>query len=165
MESFRSVSHVSWKKLSEDCQKAWNDYVFSKTTIIVFSLFLLLIATPVTASAQNVQDMGLETELGSMFGMFKGLADLFIKIAYGLMIIIFAVGMVKSGLTAQAAQQFGASSRVSNEIMNVIGGLVIFVFGMLSFPLVSKIIDSVVTGSQIASNMSTSTIVLPGIGQ
>lgn len=82
-------------------------------------------------------------ELGAMFGIFSSLSDLFIKFAYGAMVLIFAVGMVKSGLTAQAAQQFGAAGKVSGELMNVLGGIVVFVFGILSYPLAKQIINSV----------------------
>ena len=82
-------------------------------------------------------------EIGAMFGIFSSLSDLFIKFAYGAMVLIFAVGMVKSGLTAQAAQQFGAAGKVSGELMNVLGGIVVFVFGILSYPLAKQIINSV----------------------
>ncbi|MBQ6517588.1 MAG: hypothetical protein IJI14_02640 [Anaerolineaceae bacterium] len=82
-------------------------------------------------------------EIGAMFGVFSSLSDLFIKFAYGAMVLIFAVGMVKSGLTAQAAQQFGAAGKVSGELMNVLGGVVVFVFGILSYPLAKQIIHSV----------------------
>lgn len=82
-------------------------------------------------------------EIGAMFGIFSSLSDLFIKFAYGAMVLIFAVGMVKSGLAAQAAQQFGAAGRVSGELMNVLGGIVVFVFGILSYPLAKQIISSV----------------------
>ncbi len=62
---------------------------------------------------------------------------------YSLMFIIFAVGSVKSGLGAQAAQQFGATGRVSLELLNLASGVVIFVFGLMTLPLVNMIIDSI----------------------
>ena len=79
----------------------------------------------------------------TMVAMFKELGNLFISAAYSLMFIIFAVGMVKSGVTAQAAQQFGVTGRVSMEMLNVIGGIAVFVFGLLTLPLVNLIIDKI----------------------
>ena len=103
-------------------------------------------------------------EIGKMFGVFKGLSNLFIKFAYGAMILIFAVGMVKSGLTAQAAQQFGAAGKVSGELMNVLGGVVIFVFGILSYPIAEKLITAVVSGASASGGFTTDNLNLPGIG-
>jgi len=78
-----------------------------------------------------------------MLQIFISLGKLFINIAYGFMFLIFAVGSVKSGLGAQAAMQFGATGRVSLELMNLAGGVVIFIFGLMTLPLVNMIIRSV----------------------
>lgn len=78
-----------------------------------------------------------------MLQIFISLGKLFINIAYGFMFLIFAVGSVKSGLGAQAAQQFGATGRVSLELMNLAGGVVIFIFGLMTLPLVNMIIRAV----------------------
>lgn len=80
---------------------------------------------------------------GKMLKIFISLGKLFINIAYGFMFLIFAVGSVKSGLGAQAAQQFGATGRVSLELMNLAGGVVIFIFGLMTLPLVNMIIRAV----------------------
>lgn len=80
---------------------------------------------------------------GKMLQIFISLGKLFINIAYGFMFLIFAVGSVKSGLGAQAAQQFGATGRVSLELMNLAGGVVIFIFGLMTLPLVNMIIRAV----------------------
>lgn len=80
---------------------------------------------------------------GMMLEIFISLGKLFINIAYGFMFLIFAVGSVKSGLGAQAAQQFGATGRVSLELMNLAGGVVIFIFGLMTLPLVNMIIRAV----------------------
>ena len=61
------------------------------------------------------------------------------------MVILFAVGTVKSGLAAQAAQQFGATGRVSLEFMNLATGVVIFVVGLISMPLVQWILKEIGT--------------------
>ncbi len=78
-----------------------------------------------------------------MLQIFISLGKLFINIAYGFMFLIFAVGSVKSGLGAQAAQQFGATGRVSLELLNLAGGVVIFIFGLMTLPLVNMIIRAV----------------------
>jgi hypothetical protein len=80
---------------------------------------------------------------GKMLQIFISLGKLFINIAYGFMFLIFAVGSVKSGLGAQAAQQFGATGRVSLELLNLAGGVVIFIFGLMTLPLVNMIIRAV----------------------
>lgn len=79
-------------------------------------------------------------DLTPMMGMFTSLAEMFISLAYGLMVILFAVGTVKSGLSAQMAQQFGAANRVGNEFLNLAGGAAIFVFGLMSLPIVRWVI-------------------------
>ncbi len=106
-------------------------------------------------------------EIGAMFGIFSSLSDLFIKFAYGAMVLIFAVGMVKSGLTAQAAQQFGAAGKVSGELMNVLGGIVVFVLGILSYPIAKQIISNVTNadggiGDQAPSVTELGTGLIPG---
>ncbi len=143
--------------MTQTCYKLMRIFVIISVLLFVASESYITYAAPV--------DMGMNEEINTMFGVFKGLADVFIKVAYGLMIIIFAIGMVKSGVSAQAAQQFGAANRVSGEIMNVMSGIVIFVFGILAYPLVEKIIQNVVTNSNITGKMSTQGLELPGIGK
>jgi uncharacterized membrane protein YidH (DUF202 family) len=71
------------------------------------------------------------------------LGKLAIKVIYALVLIVFAVGTVKSGLGAQAAQAFGATSRVSHEMMNLVGGILIFGIAIMTLPLANMIIDTV----------------------
>jgi hypothetical protein len=92
--------------------------------------------------------------MGGIVNVFEKLGEMFINIAYSLMIIVFAVGTVKSGLAAQAAQQFGASGRVSVEVMNIAGGVIIFVLGMLSLPIVKWILAEL--GDFVLTNVSLS---------
>jgi len=86
-----------------------------------------------------------EGGVSTILSMFRKIGDLFISIAYSLMVILFAVGTVKSGLAAQAAQQFGATGRVSLEFMNLATGVVIFVVGLISMPLVQWILKEIGT--------------------
>ena len=111
-------------------------------------MLMLIITTLCSILAPNgVVYAGNEGKLdgfeGKILGIFGNLGKTAIKIMYGLMIILFAVGTVKSGLGAQAAQAFGATGRVSFEILNLFGGAVIFVFGLLTLPLANMIINQV----------------------
>ncbi|MBQ6510276.1 MAG: hypothetical protein IJI07_12450 [Flexilinea sp.] len=131
--------------------------------VVTIILAFLMFFTINTGTAFAAEEIAGE-ELGKMFGVFKGLSNLFIKFAYGAMVLIFAVGLVKSGLTAQAAQQFGAAGKVSGELMNVLGGIVIFVFGILSYPIAEKIINAVLSGGGAQGGFTTDSLKLPGIG-
>jgi hypothetical protein len=77
---------------------------------------------------------------GKMLHIFISLAKLFINIAYGFMFLIFAVGSVKAGLGAQIPQQSGATERVSLELLNLAGSVVIFIFDLMILPPVNMII-------------------------
>lgn len=134
--------------------------VFAFSAVLLAVLMLSGISAAPAFAAEEIAG----EEIGKMFGVFKGLSNLFIKFAYGAMILIFAVGMVKSGLTAQAAQQFGAAGKVSGELMNVLGGVVIFVFGILSYPIAEKLITAVVSGASASGGFTTDNLNLPGIG-
>ena len=110
--------------------------------ILILVATILMVLSPGTLAHAGPDDPADEaaTKLLDIFGR---LAKMFIRVAYSLMFILFAVGSVKSGLGAQAAQQFGATGRVSLELLNLAGGVVIFVFGLMTLPLVNMIIDSV----------------------
>ena len=140
------------------------DAVRVMTTVLMVLSALLMLFSENIQPALAAEDIA-GAEIGKMFSVFKGLSNLFIKFAYGAMVLIFAVGMVKSGLTAQAAQQFGAAGKVSNELMNVLGGVVIFVFGILSYPIAEKVINAVISGAGASGGFRTDSLQLPGIGQ
>jgi hypothetical protein len=110
--------------------------------LLGLTIFSLLSPGPVSAQGNGPEDAAIGAA-GKMLGIFMSLAKLFINVAYALMFIVFAVGSVKSGLGAQAAQQFGATNRVSMELLNLAGGVVIFVFGLMTLPLVNMIIREV----------------------
>jgi hypothetical protein len=105
--------------------------------------YLLLPGVAVAHAQEGTGGNTGSDAVDTMVAMFKELGNLFITAAYSLMFIIFAVGMVKSGVAAQAAQQFGVSGRVSMEMLNVIGGIAVFIFGLLTLPLVNLIIDKI----------------------
>jgi len=111
---------------------------------IAIALFLTIFTPNSEASALNGgPEDPVAGAAGKMLQIFITLGKLFINIAYGFMFLIFAVGSVKSGLGAQAAQQFGATGRVSLEMLNLAGGVVIFIFGLMTLPLVNMIIRAV----------------------
>ncbi|MBQ4511427.1 MAG: hypothetical protein II969_00435 [Anaerolineaceae bacterium] len=83
-------------------------------------------------------------QINSIFEILKDMTDLYIKIAYGAMILVFVVGTVKSGLGAQAAQTLNLPKKVSNEIANFALGIAVFIFGVLSYPIAEKIINTVI---------------------
>lgn len=110
--------------------------------LIVAAMILMALAPGAVAHADGPDD-STDEAVTKLLGIFRRLAKMFIRVAYSLMFIVFAVGSVKSGLGAQAAQQFGATGRVSLEMLNLAGGVVIFVFGLMTLPLVNLIIDNV----------------------
>jgi len=111
-------------------------------SVLILAATILMVLSP-GAVAHAVPDDPADEAATKLLDIFGRLAKMFIRVAYSLMFILFAVGSVKSGLGAQAAQQFGATGRVSLELLNLAGGVVIFVFGLMTLPLVNMIIDSV----------------------
>lgn len=109
--------------------------------LVVFALLAAVLAPQGVAYADG--DPPPEQAAGNLVEIFTDLGKLAIKVCYALMFIVFAVGSVKSGLGAQTAQAFGATGRVSLELMNLAGGVVIFVIGLMTLPLANMIIDSV----------------------
>ncbi len=148
------------KTFIEEKGYLYSPYIGTAIAVLISLLMFFSIRSGTVFAAEEIAG----EELGKMFGVFKGLSNLFIKFAYGAMVLIFAVGMVKSGLTAQAAQQFGAAGKVSGELMNVLGGVVIFVFGILSYPIAEKVINAVLSGGGATGGFTTDSLQLPGIG-
>ena len=83
-------------------------------------------------------------QIRSIFEILKDMTNIYIKIAYGAMVLVFVVGTVKSGLGAQAAQTFNLPKKVSSEIANFAMGTVVFILGVLSYPIAEKIINTVI---------------------
>jgi len=81
-----------------------------------------------------------DTDVAFISNVFIDLAGLIIKILYVLLVLAFVVGSVKSGVGAQVAQQLGAPGQVSIQMYNLIGGLVLFVVGIVILPLANMLI-------------------------
>ena len=88
-------------------------------------------------------------QIGSIFEILKDMTNLYIKITYGAMVLVFVVGTIKSGLGAQAAQTLNLPKKVSAEVANFVLGVAVFIFAVLSYPIAEKIINTVIgsTGS------------------
>lgn len=110
--------------------------------IAALLLAVLIPADPALAQGTDPEDP-VSGAAGRMVAILTTLGKLFIQVAYALMFIVFAVGSVKSGLGAQAAQQFGATGRVALELMNLVTGIVIFVVALMTLPLVNLIASRV----------------------
>lgn len=126
-------------RVTLDNIEIWGKRLFLLMAILAAIMTLLVPGDNVFAQEETPSD-GFATNI---LGIFGDLSKTAIKIMYGLMIILFAVGTVKSGLGAQAAQAFGATGRASIEMLNLFGGAVIFIFGLLTLPLANLIIDNV----------------------
>jgi len=111
--------------------------------VVALALSILLPAIPAHAAPGHSVGPGQDPPGAEqqVVSTFKKLAQMFISIAYSLLFILFAIGTVRTGLVANAAQQFGATGKVSVEFMNFAGGIVVFVFGLLTLPLVNWIIS------------------------
>lgn len=108
-------------------------------------LVVLALASMVLPGATAHADGGTPPDeaAANLLGIFTTLAKLFIKVMYGLIMLAFAVGSVKAGLGAQASTAFGLAGRVSAEMMNLIGGVVIFAVAVMALPLANMVIDTV----------------------
>jgi len=129
-------------------------------------MLMLIVAALCSILAPNAvvyadDDGNLDGFEGTILNIFGNLGKAVIKVMYGLMIILFAVGTVKSGLGAQAAQAFGATGRVSLEMLNLFGGAVIFIFCLMTLPLANMIIDSVYEQIITSNSFDISQKVLP----
>ncbi|MEJ2561211.1 MAG: hypothetical protein P8Z42_00850 [Anaerolineales bacterium] len=129
---------------------------FRLAAIIVCIFLLSVFLMPgITAFADGSTGGSTDDAAMTFIDIFNDLGQLAIKVCYALMFIVFAVGTVKAGLGAQAAQAFGATGRVSMEMLNLVGGIIIFVIGLMTLPIVNTIIDSVSTKLAVDSNIGT----------
>lgn len=109
--------------------------------LVVISLLALVLAPGAVAHAEGGTPP--DQAAGQLVGIFASLAKLFIKVMYGLIMLAFAVGSVKSGLGAQAATAFGLAGRVSMEMMSLFGGILVFAIAIMTLPLANMVIDTV----------------------
>ena len=110
--------------------------------LVVLAVLMAILAPTAVAYAQG-GDPPTDDAANNLVAIFTELGKLAIRVIYALIMIVFAVGTVKAGLGAQAAQAFGASGRVSLEMMNLVGGIAIFGVAIMTLPLVNMVIDSV----------------------
>lgn len=122
-----------------DGVEPWARRVAQGLVIAALLAFLLVPSASVHAQGGNPPDEAAN----NLVMIFTDLAKLFINVMYGLIMLAFAVGTVKSGLGAQAAQAFGLAGRVSMEMMSLVGGIVVFAIALMALPLANMIIDTV----------------------
>jgi len=108
--------------------------------------FLVILSIP---TGNAYADAWGTAHIRSIFGILRAMTDIYIRIAYGAMVLVFVAGTVRSGLGAQAAQTFGFPKKVSAEIANLLAGAAVFVFGILSYPIAEKIINAVINSGGI----------------
>jgi len=122
---------------------------------LCIALVSMVLAPRFTAYADGTIGGSTDDAALTFIDIFNDLGQLAIKVCYALMFIVFAVGSVKAGLGAQAAQAFGATGRVSMEMLNLVGGIIIFVIGLMTLPIVNTIIDSVSTKLAVDADIGT----------
>ncbi|MEJ2607328.1 MAG: hypothetical protein P8Z41_11720 [Anaerolineales bacterium] len=127
----------------------------SASNIVLVMAILALFLSPSFAVYADEGSGGTDDAAMTFVDIFNSLGKIAIKVCYALMFIVFAVGSVKSGLGAQAAQAFGATGRVSMEMLNLVGGIVIFVIGLMTLPIVNTIIDTISTKLSIDPEFGT----------
>ncbi len=99
------------------------------------------------AAAAEAKGVLADGQISGLFSIFKDMTNIYIKIAYGLIVILFAVGAVKSGLSAQFTRQFGMASRLSNAMSDFIICVLIFILGILSYPFIEAVVNRVVASA------------------
>jgi hypothetical protein len=110
--------------------------------VLVVALLLASLVVP-GANAFAEGETPPDEAASNLLAIFTKLAKLFINVMYGLIMLAFAVGTVKAGLGAQASTAFGLAGRVSMEMMNLVGGVVIFAIAVMALPLANMVIDTV----------------------
>lgn len=115
----------------------------NKLSSILFAVVLILKAGTVVY-AEGILSTG---QINEMFSMFKDMTNIYIKIAYGIIVLLFTVGSVKSGLSAQFARQFGMKSALSQELAKFAIGVLVFIIGILSYPVAEAVINRIVSAS------------------
>jgi len=111
--------------------------------LILGVLFSVAGDASIAFAQEDSPDGGAGQAVDMMITTFKRLGGLFIKGAYSVAFIVFAVGMVKNGVAAHAAQQFGVAGQVPRHILDIIMGIVMFIVFLITLPLVDLIIDNV----------------------
>lgn len=98
---------------------------------------------------------------GSGFDIVTKIVFTIVKVVIGamylIMILAFIVGSVKNASFSMVAQKFGLANMMSTELMNLLGGLILFLGGLATIPAVNWVID------QAASLINSIVINVPNI--
>jgi hypothetical protein len=115
--------------------------------------------TPGTDSTSGAVING--TLHGGGFEIVNTIVFTIVKVVIGamylIMILAFIVGSVKNASFSMVAQKFGMANMMSTELMNLLGGLLLFLGGLATIPAVNWVID------QAASLINNIVISIPNI--
>lgn len=100
--------------------------------------FLLCLLSPVTAFATNGGS-------DQIVHAISGVSNVVIIIGYGFIVLVFIISILKSGISAQLAMQFGSGKGLSKEMMMAIEAIFIFVLAILIFPIAKGVINTVIS--------------------
>jgi hypothetical protein len=86
---------------------------------------------------------------GDGFDVVNNIIFTIVKVVIGfmylIMILSFIVGSVKNASFSMVAQKFGMANMMSTELMNLVGGVVLFLLGLATLPAVNWVIDKAAT--------------------
>jgi len=119
--------------------------------LVYLAILLLILASLDIGYAQGASPGDpVNDAAGLLVRILASLGGLFIQVAYALMFLVFAVGFVRSGLGALVAQQLGVTGQLSQELIKIVLGVVIFVVALMSLPLVnfitSRVTEQIMSG-------------------
>lgn len=91
------------------------------------------------SSVKNIDKKtdGFDVVNNIVFTIVKGI----VGFLYLGMFLIFAVGSVKNATFSLGAQKFGLPHMMSSELMNLVGGIALFLLGLATLPIVNWMIE------------------------
>ena len=92
-----------------------------------------------------VSTTGGKLTSGNGFDIVNKIVFTIVKVVIGfmylIMVLAFIVGSVKNASFSIVAQKFGMANMMSTELMNLVGGVVLFLVGLATLPAVNWVID------------------------
>jgi uncharacterized integral membrane protein len=92
-----------------------------------------------------VSTTGGKLTSGGGFDVVNKIVFTIVKVVIGfmylIMILAFIVGSVKNASFSIVAQKFGMANMMSTELMNLVGGVILFLVGLATLPAVNWVIE------------------------